>query len=91
MKVTKAQPFHSRYANHFQVTVTPTEVRILFGELETQSMAPGGTGTVAVGQMPDAELHTAITLPLPLVRELREHLTQLMTQLEEQLRKTAVR
>jgi hypothetical protein len=80
MKVTKTPDYRSRYTNHFQINVMLTDVRLCFGEYEPVLQTVGGTATVAVNQVPDVELHTALTLPLPLARELHAQLGRLLSQ-----------
>ena len=87
LKLVKAQQFHSRYSNHFQINVTPTEVQIVFGELDIAA-TQSGTGTTSVQSlqaMQAVELHSRITLPHALAKELMDKLRQLMVQAEKQV------
>lgn len=84
LKLVKAQPFHSRYSNHFQVTVTPTEVQIIFGELDiTQTQSTGTAAVTGLQASQAVELHSRISIPHPLAKELRDKLGQLIDQVEQ--------
>lgn len=83
-KTSKAQPFHSRYSNHFQVTVTPTEMQLIFGELDVTIAQQTGSGMMNTPGTQAVELHSRITLPHALAKELRDKLTQMLDQIEKE-------
>lgn len=90
--ITKAADYRSRYANHIQLTSTGTELRFLFGEVEIPFGAGPGSGITFAQQGPRVEMHTAISLPLPLAREMHRLLGEQLEMLEKQqgLMRTAI-
>lgn len=90
--ITKGTDYRSRYANHIQLTSTGTELRFLFGEVEVPFGTSPGTGVTFTQQSPRVEMHTAISLPLPLAKEMHRLLGEQLAMVEKQqgLMRTAI-
>ena len=90
--ITKSSDYRSRYANHIQLTSTGTELRFLFCEVEIPFGGSPGTGITFTQQQARVEMHTAISVPLPLAKEIHRLLGEQMVMIERQqgLMKTAI-